>query len=208
MKNSKGFRASKLSSQDLKERESVLLLIWCSFRPDQTWQARIRSSSRPTWRCWSAWGWGESRLVVFLLKKQLITNLETSSTFFSLLIFSMDGCFWTSGFAVIILKYLLRDRLLLNFFLQIILQFLEFILLTTHSLVRVVFGPSRVRVGQKILSLSRVSSTRWSPFIIKWIPYIWCWCCDIKFQSFKQYCYIYFLGSDLYSVGGLCKINF
>ena len=31
---------------------------------------------------------------------------------------------------------------------------------TTHYSVRVVFGPSRVRVGQKISSTSRVSSTR------------------------------------------------
>ena len=31
---------------------------------------------------------------------------------------------------------------------------------TTHYSVRVVFGPSRVRVGQKIPSLSRVASTR------------------------------------------------
>ena len=33
---------------------------------------------------------------------------------------------------------------------------------TTHYSVRVVFGPSRVRVGQKLLSSNRVSSTRWT----------------------------------------------
>ena len=39
---------------------------------------------------------------------------QTCITCKSLLIFSMDDYFWISGFAAIILKYLLRGRLLLN----------------------------------------------------------------------------------------------
>ena len=75
----------------------------------------------------------------------------------SLLIFSMDDYFWISGFAVIILKYLLHGRLLLNN----CWNNREIPgVYTTHYSVRVVFGPSRVRVGQKIPSSSRVSSTR------------------------------------------------
>ena len=64
----------------------------------------------------------------------------------------MDGCIWISGFAVIILKYLLAGCF------WIIVEIPG--VYTTHYSVRVVFGPSRVRVGQKISSTSRVSSTR------------------------------------------------
>ena len=90
-----------------------------------------------------------------LFLKYNLYNLETSSiflTFKSLLIFSMDGCIWISGFAVIILKYLLAGCF------WIIVEIPG--VYTTHYSVRVVFGPSRVRVGQKISSTSRVSSTR------------------------------------------------
>ena len=65
----------------------------------------------------------------------------------------MNGCFWISGFAVIILKYLLHGQLFLNNCWnnpEIPGVY------TTHYSVRVVFGPSRVRVGQQIPSSSRV----------------------------------------------------
>ena len=64
----------------------------------------------------------------------------------------MDGCIWISGFAVIILKYLLAGCF------WIIVEIPG--VYTTRYSVRVVFGPSRVRVGQKNSSTSRVSSTR------------------------------------------------
>ena len=95
-----------------------------------------------------------------LFLKYNLYNLETSSiflTFKSLLIFSMDGCIWISGFAVIILKYLLAGCF------WIIVEIPG--VYTTHYSVRVVFGPSRVRVGQKIPSTSQVSNTRRSLII-------------------------------------------
>ena len=76
----------------------------------------------------------------------------------------MDGCLWISGFAVIILKYLLHGRLLLNNCWnnpEIPGVYI------THYSVRVVRGPSRVRVGQKNLSSSRVSSTRWTLLLME-----------------------------------------
>ena len=69
----------------------------------------------------------------------------------------MDNYFWISGFAVIILKYLLHGRLpLINCWNNRENPGVY----NTHYSVRVVFSPSRVRVGQKIPSLSQVSSTR------------------------------------------------
>ena len=135
----------------------MLIQTW-SF--DNLWKSRIYtgggSGHRPDkLEVAEEHGHEEINMCVMWFLKYNLYNLEISSiflTFKSLLIFSMDGCIWISGFAVIILKYLLAGCF------WIIVEIPG--VYTTRYSVRVVFGPSRVRVGQKISSTSRVSSTR------------------------------------------------